>query len=157
MKNIIKDFLILAALFIFSAEPVLAQATTAMNVQPGYLTTANCPGGNTACFKSSTAPVNSATGEANHVFKNAPGVLYGFSVTTGATAGYALVYNATSAPVDGAVTPVACYAVPANTTIGVAYTPLPVTFTTGITIVFSSTGCFTQTSSATAFFIGEVL
>lgn len=130
-----------------AADPVL----------PGYLTVTGCAGGGTPCFKASASPVNSATGEANHVFKASPGVLYGFSVTTGGAAGYVLVYNAASAPADGSVAPAACYAVPASTTLGVAYTPLPLNLTSGITLVFSTTGCFTQTSSATAFFLGEVL
>lgn len=150
-----KNFIIFCILGLL---PCLALAqSVAQPVQPGYLTVNSCPGGNTPCYKASTNPVNSASGEGSHVFKNVPGVLYGFSVTSGASAGYVLVYNATSAPADGAVTPVACYALAANSTIGVAYTPLPLNMTTGITAVFSTTGCFTQTTSATAFFMSEVL
>lgn len=148
--------IILGLVLAFFALPLFAQST-ATPVTPGYLTVTGCPGNGTPCFKSSTNPVKSATGEASHIFKSSAGVLYGFSVTSGASAGYVLVYNATSAPGDGAVTPAACYAVPASSTVGVAYTPLPLNFTTGITLVFSTTGCFMQTSSATAFFIGEVL
>lgn len=148
---------ILSLVFALMLLAGVANAQSAMNVQPGYLTITSCPGGNTPCYKASTNPVNSASGEASHVMKASAGVLYGFSVTTGATAGYVLVYNLTSAPSNGAVTPVACYAVPATSTIGVAFTPLPLNMTTGITLVFSSTGCFTQTTSATAFFMGEVL
>ena len=132
--------------------------STAQQVLPGYLTINGCPSTPlTPCYKYSTNPVNSAAGEASHVFLNKPGTLYGFSVTSGASAGYVLIYNLTAAPVDGAVTPVACYALPASQTIGVAFTPLPLNMTVGITAVFSTTGCFSQTSSATAFFTAQIL
>lgn len=100
-------------------------------------------------------PVVSSAAEANHVLKATPGNLYGLSVTTGATAGYVLLFNATSAPADGAVTPLFCYAIPASSSIGVTF-DIPAAFATGITASFSSTGCFTKTASATAFFAGSV-
>lgn len=82
--------------------------------------------------------------------------LAGFHVTTAST-GYALVYDGTTSPSDGAVTPRACFYVPpavspaTTTTISMANTPAPVAFSVGIVIVFSTTGCFTQTKSATAY------
>jgi len=143
-------------LLLLLSSPVYAQ--TAEQVAPGYMTVNGCPSSPiTPCYKSSTTPVNSATGESHHVFLAKAGTLYGFSVTSGASAGYVLVYNSASAPADGTVTPIGCYALPASSTLGVAYTPLPLTMSTGITLVFSTSGCFTQTSSATAFFLGEVL
>lgn len=103
------------------------------------------------------APIISAAAEANHVLKSSGGNLHGFSVTTGADAGYVLIFNATSAPSDGAVTPVKCYQVAANSTLGVVWpTETPLYLDTGITISFSTTGCFQKTSSATAFISGEV-
>lgn len=100
-------------------------------------------------------PVVSAAVESNHVLKASAGNLYAYQVTTGAAAGYVMLFNALSAPVDGAVTPVKCVAVAANSTVGVSMNP-PEAFSTGITIVFSTTGCFTKTASATAMFSGDV-
>lgn len=93
----------------------------------------------------------------NLVLKSGAGNLYGFVVTSSTgTPGYVMVFNATSAPADGAVTPVKCYYLPANSSIGVDFRPGPMPyFSTGITAVFSSTGCFTKTASATAFISGE--
>lgn len=100
-------------------------------------------------------PVVSTAAEASKVFKASAGNLYAYQVTTGAAAGYVMIFNATSAPADGAVTPVKCVAVPAGATVGVSVNP-PEAFSTGITAVFSTTGCFTKTASATAMFSGDV-
>lgn len=101
------------------------------------------------------APVVSSAAEANHVLKASAGNLYGVSVTTGAVAGYVLVSDATSAPADGAVTPKFCFILPASGSLGVVWNP-PAVMATGITVSFSSTGCFTKTASATAFISGSV-
>lgn len=93
-----------------------------------------------------TAAVNSAV-----VGKASAGNLYGFNVVAGASAGFVLVFNAISAPADGAVTPVKCLPLAANAGLDQNYRSLPVAFTTGITVVFSTTGCFSKTASATAF------
>jgi hypothetical protein len=100
-------------------------------------------------------PVVSTAAEASKVLKASAGNLYAYQVTTGAAAGYVMLFNATSAPVDGAVAPVKCVAVPAGATVGVSNVP-PEYFSTGITAVFSTTGCFTKTASATAMFSGDV-
>lgn len=98
-----------------------------------------------------------SSASANLVLKASAGVLWGFQVTTGASAGYVMIYNATSAPADGAVTPYRCYGqIPANYTLGVDFRPgPPIALSTGITIGFSTTGCFTKTASATAFIAGD--
>lgn len=101
-------------------------------------------------------PVVSTAAESNHVISAAAANLYGFSVTTGAVAGLVMIFNATSAPGDGAVTPIKCYSVGANQTVSAAFQPFPARFSTGITIVFSSgTDCFTKAASATAFISAE--
>lgn len=98
-------------------------------------------------------PIRSSAAEGSRVFKASPGTLYALYVTTGASAGYLMTFNATSAPADGAVTPVNCVYVPATTTIALSWAPQPPEYySTGITAVFSTTGCFTKTVSATAFF-----
>lgn len=103
------------------------------------------------------APVVSGSAEGTHVLKGSPGNLYDLYVTTGATPGYLMVFNATTAPGDGAVTPADCVAAPASATTSVfTLASPPEVFSTGISVAFSSTGCFTKTASATAFFHGRV-
>lgn len=109
-------------------------------------------------------PAFSAAAESSHVFcdatgtapvRKAPCFLRSLYVTTGATAGYLMTFNAVSAPVDGAVTPRECIAVPANSTVSLDFADTTEDYVTGLTAVFSSTGCFTKTASATAFFKGR--
>ncbi len=100
-------------------------------------------------------PVVSTAVEGSHILKASAGNLYGVAVTTAGTAGYLLVFNATSAPADGAVTPLLCRAVGAYSSVDVDYGNIPVRYSTGITAVFSSTGCFTKTISATAMIEGR--
>ena len=76
--------------------------------------------------------------------------LVGTAITTTA-AGYLMIFNATSAPADGAVTPVFCFYT-SGAPGSVSYA-LNTYFSTGITLVYSSTGCFTKTASATAMFM----
>lgn len=101
--------------------------------------------------------VVSAAAEGSHVLKASAGNLYSAYVTTGATAGYFMIFNATSAPADGAVTPIHCIQAPAMQSTSLSFNPGPAeVFSTGITAVFSTTGCFTKTISATAFLHGSV-
>lgn len=95
-----------------------------------------------------------ATGTAN-VSHKAPCVLRSLYVTTGAVAGYLMIFNAVSAPVDGAVLPTACVIAPANNTVSLDFGGTGDLYKTGLTAVFSTTGCFTKTASATAFFSGR--
>jgi hypothetical protein len=104
--------------------------------------------------------VLSAAAEANHILKGSPGNLYN-AYATSTVAGYLLIFDATTAPADGAVTPKDC--IPGALTqsgiyaASINYNPGPVEiFTTGITASWSSTGCFTKTASATAFIHGSV-
>ena len=152
----IRRLLLILLLSLLSC-PVFAQTSTAIQVLPGYLGTTGCHGSFANCYQFAAIPQNSAAAESSHVFKASAGTLFGLSVTSGASAGYVLIFNATTAPADGAVTPVACYAIAANTTLGIAFTPFPLALSTGITAVFSTTGCFTKTASATSFFLGEIL
>lgn len=106
------------------------------------------------------AATTSSSGTAaasNQVLKASAGNLYDLTVTIGATSGYVMLFDATSLPSNGAVTPVWCYAVTSNGTNGgiAAAWPSPKRFGTGITAGFSTTGCFTLTASATANFFGD--
>lgn len=107
----------------------------------------------------------SAAAESSHVFCNAAGTggaqkapcfIRSLYVTTGAASGYLMVFNATSAPADGAVTPAACIVVPANNTAHIDFGETTQAFMAGLVAVFSTTGCFTKTASATAYFSGRV-
>ena len=100
--------------------------------------------------------VQSSVAEASHVLKASSGSLLGFSATSGASAGYVLFFDATSAPSNGTVTPKLCYYLPATNTIGASWVNFPIAFQSGIVVEFSTTGCFTATSSATAFFNAQV-
>ncbi len=68
-----------------------------------------------------------------------------------------MLFNSKTVPADGAVTPVECIQVQANTTIAANWAPQPPEwFSLGIVAVFSTTGCFTKTESATAFLHGII-
>lgn len=99
-------------------------------------------------------PVVSTAAEGSHVLKASPGNLYAlYVVDTGAVAGFIMVFNAVSAPANGAVTPIHCVPVTASGYNFLNFAPQPPEFySVGITAVYSSTGCFTKTTSATAFF-----
>jgi len=90
------------------------------------------------------------------VVKASAGNLFGYNIVSGAVAGYVMFFDATTAPADGTVTPKMCFALAANASIQ-ADRDIPIRFTTGITMVFSSTGPFTKTASATAFLAGDAV
>lgn len=90
------------------------------------------------------------------VLKSVACNLYGYNVVTGASAGYLMIFDAISAPADGVVSPAVCIPVAANT--GIDYMAAwPRRFTVGCTLVFSTTGPFTKTASATAFLGGTAV
>ena len=98
--------------------------------------------------------VQSATAAGSLVVKASAGNLYGYNVAAGASAGYLLIFDAPTAPADGTVTPKIVHAIAANASIQVDR-DIPIAFTTGIVMVFSTTGPFTKTISATAFLAGD--
>ncbi len=97
----------------------------------------------------------------NLILKASPGVLFGFDVVGDSTAiaatWYVMVFDATSLPANGAITPVKCYPVAAgNPLFSADFGSGGIAFTTGITIGISSTGPFTQTTlGAHAFISGS--
>lgn len=105
-------------------------------------------------------PVFSTALETAHILKASPGNLYNLTVNIGAVSGWLMLFDATAVPADGAgQTP--SYATPifSNGTIGfisLEWDTAPVHFVNGIIGVFSTTGPFTKTSSATATFFGNV-
>jgi len=102
--------------------------------------------------------VGSTAAEASHVLKSSAGSLYALTVVTGATSGWLMLFDAVSAPADGAVTPFWAKYLPSDGTAGDLSLEwsVPLAFATGITAVFSSTGPFTKTGSTTAAFYGQV-
>lgn len=98
-------------------------------------------------------PGSSSALEAGHVLKASPGNLYSLYVMTTSDAGYLMTFNATSIPGDGAVNPVECIQIPANSAAAISFDGSPPDYySDGIVAVFSLTGPFTKTASATAFF-----
>ena len=88
------------------------------------------------------------------VMKGAPGNLMSLAVnSTGA--GWLMLFDATSSPADGTVSPKWAYPIAAGGALNMAWLN-PLAFTTGIIAVFSSTGPFTKAASATAFISGQV-
>jgi hypothetical protein len=107
----------------------------------------------TAAATQGIAPVVSTALESCHVLKASPGNLYTLAVTIQATSGVLQVFNATSAPSDGAVTPIWWIPVVSNGTFGGGSWAwdFPLRGSTGLVACFSSaTTPFTKTASATA-------
>jgi hypothetical protein len=105
-------------------------------------------------------PVVSAAAEASHVLKGAAGNLYAaYATNLTSTAGFLVILNATTAPADGAITPLACAPLGASGVTSINYAPGPPgIFSTGITaVVTSAASCFTKTTGViTAFISGSV-
>lgn len=99
----------------------------------------------------------SSTVESSHVMCSVACNSYGFQVNTTTAQEWVMAFNLTAAPADGAVTPVRWWQVPANGTLIVDVTDgnIPIRFTTGWTLVCSTTGPFTKTASALCTFAGE--
>lgn len=105
-------------------------------------------------------PVVSTAAEASHVLKASAGNVYSaYANNFSATTGWLVLINATSAPADGAITPLACALLSPNGVASINYAPGPPgVFTTGITAVVSSGAtCFTKTTGViTAYISGSV-
>jgi hypothetical protein len=121
---------------------------------------------------SSITSVVSSSAENSHILKGSAGNLISiYAVNLTSTPGYLVVLNATSAPVDGAITPIDCIPLPGQSagsgggfssgfsggfstiggvsSIGFSGTGylIPEAFSTGITAVLTSaTSCFTKTT-----------
>lgn len=105
------------------------------------------------------APLVAPSGvAASRVIRASAGLVAGLQVSSGASAGWVLLYDAASAPSDGAVTPLKVYRLGASSSLILNWPPgQELKVSTGLVAVFSTTGPTTQTSSATAYFTGDVL
>jgi len=101
----------------------------------------------------------SAAGANSLVISSKPARLYQiFAANHTATAGFVLVLNATSAPADGAVTPLWCINIPASGTANVLFTAEGASFSVGITAVLSSgANCLTKTTGTITGYITALL
>lgn len=110
------------------------------------------PTTNTPNTLASSTPTSTQTTVAagSLIAKASAGNCYGFNVVSGASAGYFMLFNSATVPADGTVTPFRVYVMAANSSLGVSW-DVPRRFGTGIVGVFSTTGPFTKTISATAF------
>lgn len=112
---------------------------------------------------SSIPPVVCGSAVSSCVLKNSAGFLYGVYANCTAAC-WLMVFNATSAPSNGATTAgiaasnmQECIPIPANGSNGVNYLPGPPSaFSTGITAVISSTPCATLTLATTGFIHGVI-
>lgn len=93
---------------------------------------------------------SSAAAESNHAITGQHYLVSVFG--TASVAGYLMTFDATSAPVDGAVTPKECIPVASGSWAAHDLQFAPDNYGSGIVVVFSTTGCATKTASATAFF-----
>lgn len=133
----------------FGIDQTTPGSTNGVNVDPSAASTAGIVP--TAAYAASSLVVKASAGN-----------LWGYTATnnTGATL-YIMVFNLTSAPADGAVTPAQCIAIPSGTSasplsVGVsAAGEPPAYYSAGITIVASSTGCGNKTAIATTAITGK--
>lgn len=109
-------------------------------------------------INAAATPIVSTAIESSHVLSTRPGCLISTYMVSGASSGFFLVFNAITAPVDGAVAPIECVPVAANSYQFINFAPQPPEFySTGVVVVFSTgANCLTKTASATAWFHGIV-
>lgn len=135
-------------------------------IQPVTLPTTPTIAAGNGAVPSSSSETGAATSTAassvlasNLVIKGSAGNLYSFEVsadtTLSAAAWWIMIFNATTLPANGTVTPAKCYAIPSGATSYSGGFNIPVAFSTGITIGVSSTGCFSLTASVHAFLSGD--
>lgn len=98
-------------------------------------------------------PVQTGSAGSAATFKSGAGNLYAINFATGAVDGYFMIFDATSPPADGAVAPKFCVVMKANSSLVHSFF-VPLAFVNGCTAVFSSTGPFLKTASATAYMSG---
>jgi hypothetical protein len=98
----------------------------------------------------STTNAATPTAAASLIVKTGPGGFFtGYAIS--GTAGYLMAFDATAVPADGAVSPIAVCAQAVGVGCFIDLEPQGIPFTNGLVLVYSSTGPFTKTASATAF------
>lgn len=104
------------------------------------------------------APTVSTTYTATKVLQASAAVIKSLSITSTSASAFVMVFNATSAPADGAVTPAKCFQFNGPNTVAVDWGLHPLKLATGATVVISTgADCLTKTTGvATAFFDAQV-
>jgi len=84
--------------------------------------------------------------------------IYSYGITTSSSGGYFMMFDATTAPSNGTVTPKKCWYVPANTSVTVAAAGSPpIQNASGVVLVFSTgASCTALVLSAPIALTGEV-
>lgn len=103
---------------------------------------------------SDTIPKATAAAAGSLIVSAAPCAVHDINAVAGASAGFVMLFDATTAPADGAVTPKRCWALAANASLQFVF-ERPLQMAAGAVLVFSTTGPFTKTISATAFLGGS--
>jgi hypothetical protein len=106
--------------------------------------------------QSPLTPVATAAVAGSQIAKASAGTLYGFNVAAGASAGFVMLFDSATVPAEGAVTPKKVFQLAANATLDRSW-DRGLVFSTGIVIVFSTTGPYTKTISNTAFIESEIV
>jgi len=159
MKFFIR-FLILLLMIGAPTSPIRAQSFSTMFLQPpsstpipalsdsaGRLYVLSDPAG----LAAATTLYTSAALEGSKVVSATPIILSGIAVSNTATNGYLMIWNQATVPADGAVTPALCFYIPSSPS-STAYA-LNFKGSVGVSVAFSTTGCYTKTLSATAMFM----
>lgn len=132
----------------------VALKTTVIGGEHVIATQPTNPDGSSQSGPQTPVAITAAAG--SQIAKASAGTLYGLNVAAGASAGFVMLFDSATVPADGAVTPKKVWALGANQTID-GWWQNGLVFSTGIVIVFSTTGPFTKTISATAFIESEVV
>jgi len=135
--------------------------TAAQLAAAALATAAGQASGNTSLTAIAAALADSAaitTGAlADHlVVKASPGKLAAVDASATTADGWIMLFNLTAAPADGAVAPLKAWQLPAGATERWTFTPR-LAMGTGIVLVFSATGPYVKTASATALLSGDFL
>ena len=99
-------------------------------------------------------PVITSAAAGSLTVRGGSGRLMGLNVVAGASAGFVMLFDAASVPVDGAVVPLKVFPLAANGSMFTQFDP-PIAHTLGMQIVFSTTGPFSKTISSTAYISAE--
>lgn len=133
---------------IAASEAGAINATFSGSLAAGSNTIGGTYAAPTASASFAIIPGSSSVLESSHILKAGPGNLYSLYVVTGSVGGFLMTFNSTTVPADGPVTPVECIPLSPHSLVAInAEGALPDHYSTGIVVVFSTTGPFTKTTS----------